>query len=148
MTTTNNAATNYLELKLLQHVFTSTAYTSPKSNLYLALATAVDSSAANEGSFTEANFGSYARVKINGENTTQPYWVVANNSGTVTAKNNGEVSFPASSSGTNTITHVVLTDNGTIGQGNALFIGDVTDRTILTGDIFRINDANLTIELK
>ena len=114
----------------------------------IALATAVDSSAANEGSFTEANFGSYARVKINGENTTQPYWVVANNSGTVTAKNNGEVSFPASSSGTNTITHVVLTDNGTIGQGNALFIGDVTDRTILTGDIFRINDANLTIELK
>ena len=146
MTTTPNAATNYLELKLLQHVFTSTAYTSPKSNLYLALATAV--SDAEAGTFTEANFGSYARVKINGENTTQPYWVVANNGGTVTAKNNGEVSFPASSSGTNTITHVVLTDNGTIGQGNALFIGDVTDRTILTGDIFRINDANLTIEIK
>ena len=146
MTTTPDAATNYLELKLLQHVFTSTAYTSPKSTLYLALATAV--SDAEAGSFTEANFGSYARVKINGENTTQPYWTVANAGGTVTAKNNGEVSFNASSSGTNTITHVVLTDNGTIGQGNALFIGDVTDRTILTGDIFRINDANLTIELK
>ena len=146
MTTTTNAASNYLELKLLQHIFTTSGYTSPNASLYLALATAV--SDAEAGSFTEANFGSYARVKINGENTTQPYWVVANNSGTVTAKNNGEVSFPASSSGTNTITHVVLTDNGTIGQGNALFIGDVTDRTILTGDIFRINDANLTIELK
>ena len=146
MTTTPNAATNYLELKLLQHVFTSTAYTSPKSTLYLALATAV--SDAEAGSFTEANFGSYARVKINGENTTQPYWTVANAGGTVTAKNNGEVSFNASSSGTNTITHVVLMDNGTIGQGNALFIGDVTDRQILTGDIFRINHENLTIELK
>ena len=146
MTTTPDAATNYLELKLLQHVFTSTAYTSPKSTLYLALATAV--SDAEAGSFTEANFGSYARVKINGENTTQPYWTVANAGGTVTAKNNGEVSFNASSSGTNTITHVVLMDNGTIGQGNALFIGDVTDRQILTGDIFRINHENLTIELK
>ena len=146
MTTTPDAATNYLELKLLQHVFTSTAYTSPKSTLYLALATAV--SDAEAGSFTEANFGSYARVKINGENTTQPYWTVANAGGTVTAKNNVEVSFNASSSGTNTITHVVLMDNGTIGQGNALFIGDVTDRQILTGDIFRINHENLTIELK
>ena len=146
MTTSPDAATNYLELKLLQHVFTSTAYTSPKSTLYLALATAV--SDAEAGSFTEANFGSYARVKINGENTTQPYWTVANAGGTVTAKNNGEVSFNASSSGTNTITHVVLMDNGTIGQGNALFIGDVTDRQILTGDIFRINHENLTIELK
>ena len=146
MTTTPDAATNYLELKLLQHVFTSTAYTSPKSTLYLALATAVSDAEAE--SFTEANFGSYARVKINGENTTQPYWTVANAGGTVTAKNNGEVSFNASSSGTNTITHVVLMDNGTIGQGNALFIGDVTDRQILTGDIFRINHENLTIELK
>tara|TARA_R110002012_G_scaffold105387_4_gene246304 strand:+ start:5805 stop:6245 length:441 start_codon:yes stop_codon:yes gene_type:complete len=146
MTTTTDAATNYLELKLLQHVFTSTAYTSPKSSLYLALATAVAD--AEAGTFTEANFGSYARVKINGENTTQPYWVVANAGGTVTAKNNGDVSFPASSSGTNTVTHVVLMDNGTIGQGNALFIGDVTDRQILSGDIFRVNDDNLTVELK
>ena len=146
MTTTTDAATNYLELKLLQHVFTSTAYTSPKSSLYLALATAVAD--AEAGTFTEANFGSYARVKINGENTAQPYWVVANAGGTVTAKNNGDVSFPASSSGTNTVTHVVLMDNGTIGQGNALFIGDVTDRQILSGDIFRVNDDNLTVELK
>ena len=144
MTTTNNAATNYLELKLLQHVFTSTAYTSPKSTLYLALATAVAD--AEAGTFTEANFGNYARVKINGENTSQPYWVVANAGGTVTAKNNGDVSFPASSSGTNTITHVVLMDASS--SGNALFIGDVTDRQILSGDIFRINNDNLTIELK
>ena len=146
MTTTTNAATNYTELKLLQHIFTTTAYTSPNATLYLALATAVDSAAGNEGNFTEANYGAYARVKINGENTTQPYWVVADSSGTVTAKYTGAVSFPESTSGTNTITHVVLTDANT--SGNALFIGAITSRQILTGDIFRINTTNLTIELK
>ena len=145
MTTTPDAATNYLELKLLQHVFTSTAYTSPKSTLYLALATAV--SDAEAGSFTEANFGSYARVQIYGDGSTSPYWTVANSSGTVTAKNTGAISFPESTSGTNTITHVVLLDHAT-NSSNVLFVGDVTDRTILTGDIFRINNNNLSIELK
>ena len=145
MTTTPDAATNYLELKLLQHVFTSTAYTSPKSTLYLALATAV--SDAEAGSFTEANFGSYARVRIYGDGSTSPYWTVANSSGTVTAKNTGAISFPESTSGTNTITHVVLLDHAT-NSSNVLFVGDVTDRTILTGDIFRINNKNLSIELK
>ena len=145
MTTTPDAATNYLELKLLQHVFTSTAYTSPKSTLYLALATAV--SDAEAGSFTEANFGSYARVRIYGDGSTSPYWTVANSSGTVTAKNTGAISFPESTSGTNTITHVVLLDHAT-NSSNVLFVGDVTDRTILTGDIFRINNNNLSIELK
>lgn len=145
MTTTTNAATNYTELKLLQHIFTTTAYTSPNATLYLALATAV--SDAEAGSFTEANYGAYARVKINGENTTQPYWVVADSSGTVTAKNTGAVSFPESTSGTNTITHVVLLDHAT-NSTNVLFVGDVVDRQILTGDIFRINTTNLTIELK
>ena len=145
MTTTTNAASNYLELKLLQHIFTTSGYTSPNASLYLALATAV--SDAEAGSFTEANFGSYARVQIYGDGSTSPYWTVANSSGTVTAKNTGAISFPESTSGTNTITHVVLLDHAT-NSSNVLFVGDVTDRTILTGDIFRINDANLTIELK
>ena len=145
MTTTTNAASNYLELKLLQHIFTTSGYTSPNASLYLALATAV--SDAEAGSFTEANFGSYARVKINGDGSTSPYWTVANDSGTVTAKNTGDISFPTSTSGSNTITHVVLLDHAS-NSSNVLFVGDVTDRTVLTGDVFRINSTNLTIELK
>ena len=145
MTTTTNAASNYLELKLLQHIFTTSGYTSPNASLYLALATAV--SDAEAGSFTEANFGSYARVRIYGDGSTSPYWTVSNSSGTVTAKNTGAISFPESTSGTNTITHVVLLDHAT-NSSNVLFVGDVTDRTILTGDIFRINNNNLSIELK
>ena len=105
MTTTTNAASNYLELKLLQHIFTTSGYTSPNASLYLALATAV--SDAEAGSFTEANFGSYARVRIYGDGSTSPYWTVANSSGTVTAKNTGAICFPESTTGTNTITHVV-----------------------------------------
>ena len=145
MTTTTNAASNYLELKLLQHIFTTSGYTSPNASLYLALATAV--SDAEAGSFTEANFGSYARVQIYGDGSTSPYWTVANAGGTVTAKNTGDISFPASSSGTNTITHVVLLDHAS-NSSNVLFVGDVTDRTLLTGDVFIINITNLTIELK
>ena len=93
MTTTTNAASNYLELKLLQHIFTTSGYTSPNASLYLALATAV--SDAEAGSFTEANFGSYARVRIYGDGSTSPYWTVANSSGTVTAKNTGAISLAA-----------------------------------------------------
>ena len=54
-----------------------------------------------------------------------------------------------------TITHVFIATDETasldvVGSGgNVLFIGKLdVDKTIQTGDIFRINQNNLTIELK
>ena len=60
---TSNAATNYLERRLLHYIFknNSLTFNSPGDNIYVGLATAV--SAAETGSLTEASFGGYARQK-------------------------------------------------------------------------------------
>ena len=62
---TSNAATTYLEHRLLNFIFKNNAaiggvtFASPGDSIYVGLATAV--SDAEAGSLTEANFGSYAR---------------------------------------------------------------------------------------
>ena len=61
---TSNAATNYLERRILDFIFKNNAlsFASPGNNIYVGLATAV--SAAETGSLTEATFGSYARQQV------------------------------------------------------------------------------------
>ena len=58
---TSNAATNYLERRLLHFIFknNSLSFSSPGDSIYVGLATAV--SAAETGSLTEATFTNYAR---------------------------------------------------------------------------------------
>ena len=140
---TTNAATTYLEHKLLQHIFKNTAFTSPGDNIYVGLATAV--SDAEAGSVTEANFGNYAREQVSSAN-----WTVASSStDTQTATNTNNIEFNPSTGTTETITHVIITDNATRGAGNILFVGALdSSRQIASGDIFRINATNLSIELK
>ena len=67
---------------------------------------------------------------------------------TQTCKNNSNIEFPASSGGgDDTITHVFIADASS--GGNILFVGALdASKTIASGDIFRINQNNLTIELK
>ena len=62
-------------------------------------------------------------------------------------KNAANIEFPASGGTNNTITHVFLADAST--SGNILFVGALdSSKVIQSGDIFRINAENLTIELK
>lgn len=141
---TTNAATTYLEHALIKHIFKNTAFTSPGDNIYVGLATAV--SDAEAGSVTEANFGSYARQQVAAAN-----WTVPSDASTdaQTATNTNNIEFPASTGTTETITHVIITDNATRGAGNILFVGALdSSRQIASGDIFRINATNLSIELK
>jgi hypothetical protein len=67
---------------------------------------------------------------------------------TQTATNAGNIEFPASGGGgDDTITHVFIADASS--SGNILFVGALdASKTIASGDIFRINAGNLTIELK
>ena len=142
---TSNAATNYLERRLLNYIFknNSLTFNSPGDNIYVGLATAV--SAAETGSVTEASFGGYARQNVTAANWTT---IGADSTDTQTAKNTNAIDFPAKTdSGTQTITHVIITDASS--SGNTLFVGalDAT-KTLAEGDIFRINATNLSIELK
>ena len=61
---TSNAATNYLERRILDFIFknNSLSFSSPGDSIYVGLATAV--SAAETGSVTEADFTNYARFDV------------------------------------------------------------------------------------
>ena len=140
---TSNAATTYLENKILSFIFKNNAgsFTTPGDSIYVGLATAV--SDAEAGSLTEATFGSYARQQVTAAN-----WTLASAStNQQTVVNAANIEFPASRGTSNTVTHAFLVDAAS--SGNILFVGALdASKTIATGDIFRINAGNLTIELK
>ena len=141
---TSNAATNYLERRILDFIFknNSLSFSSPGDSLYVGLATAV--SAAETGSLTEANFTNYVRKQVTAANWTT---IGADSTDTQTAKNAANIEYPASGGTNNTISHVFVADALT--RGNILFVGALdVSKLIADGDIFRINTGNLTIELK
>ena len=142
---TSNAATNYLERRLLHFLFknNSLSFSSPGDSIYVGLCTAV--SAAETGSVTEASFGGYARQQVAAASWTT---IGADSTDTQTAKNTSAIEFPAKTdSGNVTITHVIIADASS--SGNILFVGALdASKTLAQNDIFRINSTNLSIELK
>ena len=140
---TSNAATTYLENKILSFIFKNNAasFTTPGDSIYVGLATAV--SDAEAGSLTEATFGSYARRQVTAANWN----LVSASTDQQVVTNAGNIEFAASTGTTNTVTHAFLADAAS--SGNILFVGALdASKTIATGDIFRINAGNLSIELK
>ena len=141
---TANAATNYLERRLLHFLFknNSLSFSSPGDSIYVGLATAV--SAAETGSVTEATFTNYARQQVTASNWTL---VGSDSTDQQTATNAANIEFPASGGTNNTITHIIIADAAS--SGNILFVGALdVQKVIESGDIFRVNAGNLTIELK
>ena len=142
---TSNAATNYLERRLLHFLFknNSLSFSSPGDSIYVGLCTAV--SAAETGSVTEASFSGYARQQVAAASWTT---IGADSTDTQTAKNTSAIEFPAKAdSGNVTITHVIIADASS--SGNILFVGELdASKTLAQNDIFRINATNLSIELK
>ena len=161
---TTNAATTYLEHRILNFIFNNNAQVSSAnfgsgnanglgSNIYVGLATAVsnfsdstgESADAGSVSVTEATFGGYLRVQ------TTAWDLVSATANQQTAKNTNAIDFAAKTdSGTQTITHVFINDSSnSSGTNNFLFIGALdASKTLAEGDIFRINATNLSIELK
>jgi hypothetical protein len=140
---TSNAATTYLENKILSLIFKNNAgsFSSPGDSIYIGLATAV--SDAEAGTVTEATFGAYARQQV----TASAWTVPSVSTDTQTATNSANIEYAASTGTSNTITHAFVADAAT--SGNILFIGALdANKTIGTGDIFRINAGNLSIELR
>jgi len=140
---TSNAATTYLENKLLAYIFKndSGSFSSPGDSIYVGLATAV--SDAEAGTLTEATFGAYARQQVTAANWT----LAASATDTQTITNANNIEYSASTGTNNTVTHAFIADAAS--SGNILFVGALdASKTIETGDIFRINAGNLTIELK
>lgn len=125
---------NYLENKLLDHVFGATTFT-PPATLYIALYTS-DPTDSDTG--TEVTGGSYARQAVTNNTTNWP-----NASGG--SKSNGvAIAFPAATAAWGTITHVGIRDALT--GGNLLYSGALgTPKTVNNGDVFSFAAGQLTI---
>ena len=125
-----SAFSNYLENKVLLHVFGATAYTAP-TTLYLALYTVVPD---DTGGGTEVSGTSYARQTI--------AFTVVND----TASKTSAVEFPTAGSTWGTVVAVGIFDNLT--SGNLLTYGNLTSsKTIASGDVFRVPAGDLDITL-
>ena len=121
---------NYLETKVLDHVFGGTAYTAP-STLYLALFTANPN---EDGSGTEVSGGGYARQSV--------AFTISGN----TASNTAAVEYPTATANYGTVTHVGIYDASS--SGNLIAYAALTSsKSIETGDVFRVPTGDLDITL-
>lgn len=125
-----SAFSNYLENKILLHVLSNTAYTSP-TVVYLGLHTADPTDA---GSGAEVSGGSYARQSFAST-------IVAN-----AASNTSAIEFPTATGTWGTVGWVSVWDAVT--SGNLLFHGALTaSKAISSGDVFRVPAGDLDITL-
>jgi hypothetical protein len=122
---------NFLETEILDHVFAGAAYTAP-STKYLALFTALADGEA--GSVTEVTGGGYARQTV-----------AFTTSGNTTS-NNAAVEYPTATANYGTVTHVGVYDASSSGNLMA-YAALSSNKTIETGDVFRVPSGDLDITL-
>jgi len=123
---------NYLETKVLDHVFGATAYTAP-TTLYLALHTANpdEDGSGNEVSTVDT---AYARQTV-------AFTTTGN-----TTSNTAAVEYATATGNFGTVSHVAVWDAST--GGNMLAYAQLTSsKTIEVGDVFRVPTGDLDITL-
>ena len=125
--------TDYLEDKVLEHVFGGNAYSAP-STLYVALYTVAPT---DTGGGTEVSGGAYARqtaaFTVSGTNPTQ-------------ASNSAAVEYPTATANYGTVVAVGIFDALT--SGNLLAYANLTaSKVVSTGDVFRFNSGDLDVTL-
>jgi len=138
---------DYLENKLIDHVFRGQAYTAP-TTIYFALFTSACSDSAGG---TEVATGSYARASLA---ASLANWAGTQSAGSTTASsgtggttsNNGVVTFATPSAGWGTVTHLGVYDALT--TGNLLVCKALTvSKTINSGDTVTFPAATFTFQI-
>ena len=132
--------TNYLEDKIVNHVFGSTTYTKP-TNWYVGLLTATPSDSA---AGTEVTGGSYAR---------QVCAFTITGSGIAQAVNTSAITFPTATADWGIVGWVGIYD--ALSGGNLVAYQNLqqsdfstsTTKTINDGDIFKFNASTIKIQL-
>ena len=123
------AMSDYLEAKLIAHVYGGTAYTQP-SNIYVALFT---SDPSDDASGTEVSGNGYQR---------QSMTAAFGNDGS--CHNDGDITFPQATGDWGTITHIAVFDADT--GGNMLDYGALTTAKDVNQDgVFKILSGDLII---
>ena len=118
------AFTDYLENKLLAHTFSNTAYTSP-STVYVALYTVAPTDSTTG---TEVTGGGYVRQSAS------------------FTTNASAIEWPTATADYGTVVAVAVLDASSSGNMLAFAALD-TNKTISTGDVFRIPTGDLDITL-
>jgi len=124
---------DYLEDKVLDHVFGGNAYTAP-STLYVALYTVAPT---DTGGGTEVSGGGYTRktaaFTVSGTNPTQ-------------ASNTAAIEYPTATANYGTVVAVGIFDASS--SGNLMAYANLTSsKVVSTGDVFRFNAGDLDITL-
>jgi hypothetical protein len=135
---------NYLAKKLVEETIGGVAYVSA-ANTYFGLWTAALDDTSTGAAASEATYGSYARTLIGTANNQTDAWNAAAGATTATVTNKNAVTFPTSSSGTNTITYMGCLDNATTGAGNMLYWCSTNSQDITTGDTPKVNAAAFSV---
>ncbi len=134
-----SAFSNFLENKVLDHIFRSGTFTKP-STLYIGLMTAAADGEA--GSITEVSGGAYARVADNPSDTN---WSAAT-AGNGTTDNLTTISFPTATADWGTVTHFGVFDAAT--AGNLLIYAALgASRNITTGATPSFAPGALTVQV-
>lgn len=143
------AATNYLEAKVLEHIFQNaisggSAYDTSSTTWYVSLHT---QDPGETGAFTheqqtnaDGASAAYLRKAVN--------FAAVNTAGnTVSISNTGAVTFDQATANYDAqITHIGISDAAD--AGNMIFKGALsTPKTVTSGDVFQINSGSLTITL-
>lgn len=126
---------DYLENKLLDHVFGATAYTAP-GTLYLALFTSAPSDA---GGGTEVTGGSYARASVTNNTTNFP------NAASGAKTNANAITFATATADWGTVVAVGIFDAAS--AGNLIAWGTVTSQSVPSGVTASIPAGDLDITL-
>jgi hypothetical protein len=113
---------DYLENKILDHIFNDGTYSVPTASLGLWTSALTDASTGATAG--EAAYTTYARVTIGAADMS----AAASGSKTNTAA----FTFPACSSGSSTVTYWGTFDSSSIGAGNLLVWGTATSTVIST----------------
>ena len=123
---------DYLEDKVLDHVFGGVAYTQPAKHVALYTVAPTDT-----GGGTEVTGGSYARqtgaFTVSGTNPT-------------TASNSAAIEYPTATANYGTVVAVGILDASS--GGNLLAYANLdTSKSVTTGDVFRFDTGDLDITL-
>ena len=124
---------DYLEDKVLNHVFGGNAFTAP-STLHVALYTVAPT---DTGGGTEVSGGGYTRktatFTVSGTNPTQ-------------ASNTAAIEYPTATANYGTVVAVGIFDASS--SGNLLAYANLTSsKVVSTGDVFRFNAGELDVTL-
>jgi hypothetical protein len=126
------SASDYLEQKLLDHLFNEASYSAP--TIYVALSTTTPTDTGNVTEPVDA-VTPYIRKALGATTRTNS-----------TVTNDADVTFPIAGTNWGTITHFALYDAES--GGNLLGSGQLTvQKTVSTGDTVKFSAGSLTVTL-